>query len=149
MSKPIFKKEHLKGYSVINGPGTYKLKVANTVNRDRIFGEGSSERYLVNLRAGFKSGLMACVEKMGNREVVDFSEVGQFFLTGAIWAKDVKNIEDLPTKGETVIATFDFKDFALVCVRITLIPRVEPETFDLDAVCRTRELFKNLLELKK
>ena len=35
----------------------------------------------------------------------------------------------MPTKGERVIATFEYVDFVLRCTSITLIPRKEPKIF--------------------
>ena len=141
----ILKKEHLRDYYLVSEPGTFIVKVTNTVKPEYLYDEGSKARYLVNLKVGTQKGFEACLSKMGNREIINFSEVKDCFLTGAIWDNDLDDIQKLPTKGEKVIATFDYVEDILKCISITLIPRKELQTFDLDALDASRKLFKSLL----
>jgi hypothetical protein len=51
----------------------------------------------------------------------------------------------LPVKGEKVIVTFDYVDDIMRCTSLSLIPREDLNTFDLNAYSQSRKLFKNLL----
>jgi len=143
----IMKKEHLRNYDVIPGPGTFVLKTANTVKPEYLYGDGAKSRYLVNLRAATIDGFERCLEIMGNNESVEMDKsVYNCFMSGSIWENDLPDITKLPNKGEEIIATFDYVDDILRCTALTLIPRRELDKFDLDAVCSSRKLFKNLLK---
>ena len=141
------KKEHLRNYDVIPGPGTFVVKVTNTVKPQYIHGEGSKSRYIVNLRAATMDGFELCVDLMGNNEISEMTkEMYRCFMSGVIWENDLDDISKLPMKGEQVIASFDYIEDVLRCTAITLIPRKKLDGFDLDAVCSSRKLFKSLLE---
>lgn len=144
MSAAIFKKEHLKNYQVVTGPGTFKVKVSNTVLPDYLYDEGDKARYLVNLRCGTTNNFKDCLEIMGNNEIISFDKIRHCFFTGAIWDNELFSIENLPTKGEEVIATFDYVDNILRCISITLIPRKQLENFDLNQHCNNRKLYLKL-----
>lgn len=142
MDEPIFKKEHLQLYQVLQTPGTYIVKVANTVKPSYLIEDGSKSRFIVNLRVATKDNLLSCLNILGNKEMIEFSKVKQCFTAGVIWYNQLDDIEYLPTKGENVIATFNDK---LQCESITLIPRKEMANFDLDAYNITKNLYEKLL----
>lgn len=133
-------------YSVIPGPGTFKIKVSSTVKPEYIYKEGSKARYIVNLRAATIEGFEKCLEIMDVDEYVPFIEVRGCFMTGAIWENDLDDLERLPIKGEEVIATFDYVEDVLRCTALTLIPRKRLSTFKLNNMCKNRKLFKEILE---
>lgn len=141
----IFKKSNLNFYSIIDKPGTYMVVAAGRVTENQYINDGSKSRYLVNLRVASLNGLEECLDIMGDSDSIPFRQVGHCFITGAIWENDVQNKLDLPTKGETVIATFDYVDSVMRCVSITLIPRVRLKTFDLESYNKSRNLLKNLI----
>jgi hypothetical protein len=139
---PVFKKEHLSLYQVLVKPGTYIVKVSNTVRPSYLIEDGSKSRFIVNLRIATRENLIACLNELGKNEVIEFSKVKQFFTSGTIWYNQLDDIEYLPTKGEAVIATFNEK---LQCESITLIPRKELTNFDLDAFNVTQNMYSKLL----
>lgn len=145
MSNAILKKTNLRNYEIIPRPGTYVVKVANSVKPDYLIEDGSKSRYVVNLRASTIEKLEECVGLMGRRDSVPFWTVRHCFLSGALWDNDLDDITRLPTKGEEIIATFEMKDEELLCTALTLIPRKQLDTFDLDAYCQSRKLLKSLL----
>jgi hypothetical protein len=140
---PVFKKDHLQLYQVLSKPGTYIVKVANTVRPHYLIEDGSKSRYIVNLRVATKDNLLECLKVLGVNEAIPFDQVKQFFTSGTIWYNQLDDIEYLPTKGEAVIATFNDK---LQCESITLIPRKELTNFDLDAYNVVKNMYKNLLD---
>lgn len=140
---PIFKKDHLQLYQVLTKPGTYIVKVSNTVRPSYLIEDGSKSRFIVNLRVATKDNLVACLKELGTDEMIEFSKVKQYFTSGTIWFNQLDDTEDLPTKGENVIATFNDK---LQCESITLVPRKELQNFDLSAFNVTQNLLRNLLE---
>jgi len=140
---PIFKKEHLQLYQVLSKPGTYIVKVANTIKPSYLIEDGSKSRFIANLRVATKENLIACLKELGNNEAVEFSKVKQFFTSGTIWFNQLDDLEELPTKGEAVIATFNDK---LQCESITLVPRKELTNFDLNAFNVTQNMYAKLLD---
>jgi hypothetical protein len=145
MSEAIFKKEHLRNYKVIPGPGTFMIKVSNTVKPEYLYEDGAKSRFIVNLRCATVEGFEDCLSLMKTNEVAPFDLVRDCFMSGAIWENDLDDLTKLPIKAEEVIATFDYVDDILRCVALTLIPRKELNNFDLDAHCRSRKLFLNLI----
>jgi hypothetical protein len=144
MTGATLNKSNLKNYYVVSEPGTHIVKSANSVNPDFVYDEGSKARYIVNLRVATIDGFQECLEIMGNKNIIQFKEVRSCFLSGAIWANDVECISHLPTKGENIIATFDYVDEVLMCTAITLIPREKLDRFDLNALDESRQLYKEL-----
>lgn len=108
--------------------------------------DGSKSRYIVNLKVSTTQKLQNCVKSMGNNEIVSFNAVKKYFISGVIWENEVNELIDLPSKGEEVIATFDYLDDELVCKSINLIPRRTLKTFDLKAIDLTRRLYKKLID---
>jgi hypothetical protein len=139
-------KKHLRNYKVISEPGAFIVQVANTTKPEYLIEDGSASRYLVNLRAATMEGFEKCLEAMGPREYILFSELYGCFATGAIWDKDLGDLTSLPVKGEEVIATFEMKDDQLMCTAITLIPRKALPEFNLDAMDKSRRLFTKLMK---
>lgn len=146
MSGAILKKEHLRNYKVINKPGTFMVKVANTVKPEYLYEDGSKSRFIVNLRCATLDGFEECLQLMGTNETVPFERVNKCFMSGALWESDIEDITVLPIKGEEVIATFDYVDEILRCTALTLVPRKELQDFDLNAHCKSRKLFLKLLK---
>ncbi len=144
MTGAVLKKSNLRNYYVVSEPGTHIVKAANSVNPDFVYDDGAKARYLVNLRVATAEGFQECIDILGNREIIQFKQVRECFMTGAIWANDIDDIKRLPTKGEDVIATFDYVGPTLMCTAITLIPRRKLDKFDLDVFDESRQLFKEL-----
>lgn len=145
MSVAVLKKSNLRNYQVIEEPGTYVVKVAHSIKPDYLYGEGSNARYIINLRVATTEGFEECLKLMGNYEIVEFKRVRNCFMSGALWENDLDDITRLPAKGEEVIAVFDYIDDRLLCTSLTLIPREKLPTFRLEDMCKSRQIFKELL----
>jgi hypothetical protein len=137
---PIFKREHLYLYQILK-PGTFLCKCATTVKPSYLINDGSKSRFIVNLRVASKEKLMEVLSILGHREECLFEEVKHCFCSGTLWFNQLEDIEFLPTKGETVIATFNNK---LQCESITLVPRKELSNFDLEAFTLSQKLLNNI-----
>ena len=127
--RELFSKDLLKHYKVIDGPGTYIVQVVNTVKPEYII-DDQYPRYIVNLRASTEEKLIHAVKILGTRARCAWHEVQDCFIPGVIWDKDLPDLELLPTKGESVIATYNMVDGVLRCVSITLIPRKSLRDFN-------------------
>jgi len=139
---PIFKKEHLNMYQILNKPGTFICKCANTVIPRYLIEDGNKSRFIVNLRIATKENLLEILGILGKRDECLFDEVKHLFISGTIWFNQLDDIECLPTKGESVIATFNEK---LQCESITLIPRKELNNFDISAFDISQNLLHDIL----
>jgi len=146
MKEPIFKKKSLGHYQVVEKPGTFMVKVANTVKPQSLYVNDGYPRYIVNLRAASKAGLERSLAALGSRDSCKFEDIRDNFIAGSIWQNEIDDTSLLPTKGETVIATYDMVEEVLRCVSITLIPRKTLEIFDLNAFNTSRKLFNDLLK---
>ncbi len=144
--EPVFKRDNLRLYQIIDEPGTYMVKAAGRVTENQYIEDGSKSRYLVNLRAASIEQLEECLDIIGEDSTIAFKFVSQCFITGAIWEGDIQNKLDLPTKGEVLIASFDYVDGIMRCTSITLIPRRRLQTFDPDAYDKSRNLLKGLMK---
>lgn len=142
MNEPIFKKEFLKTYLVVEEPGTYIVKSANSY----LLEDGDKTRYLLNLRAATIEGLEKCLSILGNRLSCPYSELNECFITGTLWENSVSDKSLVPAKGENVIATYDYNsEGVLWCVSITLIPRKTLEKFNPDSFNRAKQLFSKIM----
>lgn len=144
MNEPIFRKESLPLYSIIEEPGTYIVKVANTVLPKYLIEDNSKSRYIVNLRVGTIEGLEETLNILGNKQECAFHNIKHCFISGTLWENTIDDILVLPTKGENVIATFDYVDDIMRCISLTLIPRKTLKNFNPNAYNLSRALFKDL-----
>lgn len=145
MSRPIFNKSSLERYTIIPGPGTFVVKVANAVKPNYLIEDGSKSRYIVNLRCAPNNKFEECLEIFGRRDQIFFDDVRHCFSSGAIWDNELADIDLLPAKGEEILATFEEKEQGLLCVSLTLMPRRNLQHFDLSAYERSKQLLKALI----
>jgi hypothetical protein len=141
----ILKKKSLSDYQVLKEPGTYIVKVSTC---SKLYLKDDYPRYIVNLKVATNEGFEKCLKIMGNKEEISFFKVSDYFLSGVIWEKQIENESDLPVKNEEVVANFDYVDQDLKCVSISLLPREKLNKFQLDNICQSRKLLKNLLNGK-
>ncbi len=144
MNKAIFHLKLLSNYQVINGPGVHLVSIAYTVtNKNLILDD--HPRYLIPLRVITPAGLESIIQLLKTEtEKVPFELVRDKFMTGAVWFGDVIE-EDLPVKGERVLATFDLKDGKLLCTNIELLPREELDYVNINNLILFRKTLINLL----
>jgi len=137
--------EALANYQVVEKPGVYKVKVRYNINENHLYEEDSFPRYLVGLLASTKEDLMFASSLLEDRICINYTELSNKFMTGVIWENSVENISDLPVKGETVIATFDYVESRLVCTGIVQIPRIELKRFDISNYNKSIQLIKKMI----
>lgn len=137
----------LKNYQLVCKPGTFVVSVAYTVREINLI-LGDTPRYLVPLRAMTSESLAELIKMLDQTDdkTLLYPDIKHLFLYGALWCNenDLYAEEDLPIKGEKVIATFDYVDTdygkRLLCTHIELLPREELdyiEILQLDEFKRT------------
>lgn len=128
MGETRFSINHIDGYSVIDEPCTIVAKVTYSVKYRNIYRHDGHNRWIIPLRVVSKDNLEA-IKTMTEIGDVFYSDVSKLLVSGALWENQIKSDEDMPTKGERVIATFEYVDHILRCTNITLIPRKQPKIF--------------------
>lgn len=147
MSDAIFNLRLLKNYQVIDIPGTYTVTVSYTVTDKHLILD-EYPRYLVPLKVITYKGLSELTDIIDDETIhIPFQQVSNLFMTGALWANDI-DIENLPIKGEKVLASFNYVDNILRCVHIELLPRRELEYVNLDNLLLFRKTVNNLMNMK-
>jgi hypothetical protein len=125
----------LAHWQVVDKPGTFKVKVAANVKSEDVYVNDDYPRYLIPLRvirAADLQKITALLHEYGN---VPFSKIRPYTISGAIFANDIDlSDEELPVKGEEVLATFDYVDEKLMCTAIKLLPREELEYVNVEAM---------------
>lgn len=140
-----FHRKLLKHYLVIDQPGTYMVKVANSVLPQHLI-DDDHPRYIVNLRANTEENLVECLNILGLREECYWSEISHLSISGVIWDNDVDDLIKLPVKGENVIVTYDYnEDKVLQCKSITLIPRETLKNFNPKLYSKTTKILEELM----
>jgi len=146
MSEAIFKLDHLRHYQVINGPCSAIVRVGADV---RYLTADNNPRYLVNLNVILKESVDKIINRIGSQEQVNFNFVKDLFISGAIFKDKISSIEELPIKGERVIATFDYIENVMRCTHISTLPREQLKFVDLERLNKTQKLFAEIIKLKE
>jgi len=144
-NEPIFHLDLLKNYQVVDRPGTFIVSVAYDVTENSLYTKDDYPRYLIPLRVIRSSDLPKLVKFVKSHGVVPYRLVRHYFITGAIFENDGVDVNDLPTKGEKVVATFDYVDNVLRCTHIKLIDRDELEYVNFSAIDDLYALAEKLL----
>lgn len=135
----LFRKIWLNKYAVIEGPMS---KVALTVtSTPNLFDpdDGSSPRYIVNLKAILRSSLPELKEKFGKEEYIRAEELNKLFLSGTIWVNEGQKAV-VPMKGEEVLCNIGYvyssaeKEEVLRITGISVQPAVEAQKLDVSAM---------------
>jgi hypothetical protein len=141
----VFHSGLLNRYQLVNGPGTYIVRVAYTVSIKNMIMD-ATPRLLIPLKVITPDNLKLLIDILNEEDPVPFSRVGNLFLTGAIF-EDKIDYSNIPKHGDSILATFDYiDDNRLVCTHLEQLPREE-----LDYI-RAEELIKfnsKLLNLMK
>ena len=145
MSDAIFHLGLLRNYQLISKPGVYLVPVSYTVTDNNLILD-EYPRYIVPLRVIDGKNLLKITQILKEEtSIIPFDAVKKFFLSGALWATEV-DIDELPTKGEKVLATFDEKDGRLLCTNIELLPREELDYVNVDNLLEFRKTLLNLMK---
>ena len=141
----LFDINHLSNYAIVKEPCTIIVKCNSKLDFNNLYTADGYFRWLVNLKA-ISSKNLKYVKKMTSLKIdLDYNFIGPLLMTGAIWERQANNPMDLPTKGEDVIATFDYVEDKLMCIGITIIPRIKPELFTPYAdILKEIETFKKM-----
>ncbi|MCK5787714.1 MAG: hypothetical protein KAH32_01785 [Chlamydiia bacterium] len=140
MNEPLFKIEHLDRYKILDEPCTAIVDVRATIKSSTVI--NSSEAWFVPLRVVTKDN----IEILKEMRSVPYSELRDYFISGVLWA-DSANIEELPIRGEKIIASFDYIKGELRCVGLTQIPRKElPSFLAADLLNKLLDDFTNYIE---
>jgi hypothetical protein len=144
MSEAIFHLGLLRNYQVVSNPGVYVVTVAYTVTGDSLILDGHP-RYIIPLRVVDSKSLVDLVKLVKDEtKIMPFVAVRSYFISGVLWANTV-DIEELPVKGERVLAAFDEKNGKLRCTNIELLPREELDYVNVDHVLEFRKTLFNLM----
>jgi len=98
----LFRKEWIAQYAVIDGPMN---KVALTVtSTPQLYqpDDGSSPRYIVNVKAILRKDLAKLKERFGGADYIRADELNDLFLSGTVWVNEGQTPE-VPMKGEQVL----------------------------------------------
>ena len=135
----LFRKVWLNNYAVIEGPMS---KVALTVtSTPNLFDpdDGSSPRFIVNLKAILRSDLPELKEKFGKEDYIRADELNKLFLSGTIWKNEGQE-PVTPMKGEEVLCNIGFvyspaeQKEVLRITGISVQPAVEAQKLDVSAI---------------
>ena len=124
-----FKLEHLNRYAIISEPCTVMVRNNTRLQLDDIFTGDGHPRWVLNLKAISSENLAMVRCLIGTGEYLTYSEIGPLLMKGALWEEQIMQDSELPSKGEEVIAVFDYVEEILRCTNITLIPREQPRLF--------------------
>lgn len=145
----VFKLEHLDRYAIISEPCTLIVKNNSSVKMSDIFLEDSYPRWILNIKAisDFNLSLLKTLCSEGVQ--LSYADVGHLLMTGALWEEQVTNECDLPSKGEEMIAVFDWVKGVIMCTNLTLVPRRQPDIYlhsceTLDEINEFELIIKNM-----
>jgi len=139
-SNATFHIDLLRNYQVLDRPGTFIVTVAADVTESSLYTKDDYPRYIVPLRVIRGDDLIKLVSILNEYKTVQFAPIRKYFMSGALFANDIA-IEDLPAKGERVIATFEDKDNKLLCTHLKLIDRHSLDYVDVNAL---NEFYKTI-----
>lgn len=141
MSKVSMK--HFDKYAIVEKPCTLVIKNNSQLFYNRLYTKDGHPRWLLRLKAIHPANL-ELLEKLTEQGSIEYADINHLLIIGALWEEQVDNIDKLPVKGESVIATFDFVDKVLRCTNITLIPREIPKLYNY-----YQGVFNEIKELEK
>jgi len=128
-------KTFLNKFDIITREGATELVSLVTVTDSLLQGEDDKQRYFVPLRAirGELYDELLEILSETDDDYIDIEELYPYFHSGVIWAEKVVNKQDLPVKGEKVVATFEENDAGeLVCSGIVMIGKFRSSRFNFD-----------------
>ena len=141
MSEAIFNLDNLKNYQVVSKPCTAKVRVSSDVT---YLVTDNNPRYLVNLYVIDKNNIDEVVNRVGDK-TVNFSYVRDLFISGAIFADKISNVDELPRKYENVYASFDYINGVMRCTHISPVAREVLPMVDLERLDLTQRLFSDVM----
>lgn len=124
-----FRLEHLDRFAIVTEPCTIIVKNNSKVTMDDIYLADGKPRWILMLKAITDYNLALIQTLSKEQENITYSDIGHLLMKGAIWEEQILIESDLPSKGEEVIAVFDYVHDILMCTNITLIPRRQPKLY--------------------
>lgn len=98
----LFRKEWLNNYAVIDGPMSKVLLTVTSIPNLFDPNDGSSTRFIVNVKAILREDLPELKKRFGNADFIKADELNKLFLSGTIWVNEGQT-PDVPMKGEEVL----------------------------------------------
>lgn len=126
----VFDLMHLDKYAIISGPCTVIVQNNSSLKMTDLYSADGHNRWLLKIKA-ISAFNLALIKDLTNKKIqLTYNDVGHLLMTGALWEDQIDLPEDLPVKGENLIAVFDYVDDILRCTGITLIPRKKVPLFN-------------------
>lgn len=125
----VFDLMHLDKFAIIKEPCTVIIQNNSIVDFNGLYKQDGSNRWILNLKAITEFNLTLIKALVAQNLTLAYRDIGHLLLTGALWEDQVDKPEELPAKGENVIAVFDYVEDILRCTSITLIPRKKAELY--------------------
>lgn len=141
-----FEMSHLNRYAVISKPCTIIVKNNSKVAISDMYTTDGHNRWILNLMVITEFNLTLLKALTSSNVKLAYRDIGHLLMTGVIWEDQVHVDSDLPSKGEELIAVFDYVDEVLRCTNITLIPRRQPDLYlHSSEVANEIEEFENII----
>lgn len=141
-----FEMSHLNRYAIINKPCTIIVKNNSKVSVSDMYTTDGHNRWILNLMVISEFNLTLLKTLTSSNVKLSYRDVGHLLMTGVIWEDQVHLDSDLPSKGEELIAVFDYVEDVLRCTNITLIPRRQPDIYlHSSEVANEIEEFENII----
>lgn len=120
---------HLDKFAIIKEPCTIIVQNNSIIDYENLFKVDGHNRWLINLKAITEYNLDLLKQLTAKNLTLTYADMGHLTMTGALWEDQIEEPEELPAKGENLIAVFDYVDEILRCTNITLIPRKKAELY--------------------
>jgi len=142
-----FEMEHLDRYAILEKPCTIVVKNNSKLDYDVLYERDDHPRWILNIKAITRGNLELLKGLTDSNTPLTYYDMGHLLMTGVIWEEQIKGPSDLPSKGEEIIAVFDYVDEILRCTNITLIPRIQPDLYlHASAVVDEIREFENIIK---
>jgi len=147
MNQPIITKKTLENYLVIDQPCTAECTVAATVRPNHLI-NGTIPYYVVYLRVIRKTEYKRILKILDDLPYLDFIKYRSLFVTGVVFENQIKDGFNLPTKGEKVIVTFDYKRDKLWPKHVELKPAYQLQRLNIKEIHPLLDIFEEYLGVK-
>ena len=147
----VFNLMHLDKFAIIRKPCTIIVQNMSIINYENLYRMDGSNRWILNIKAITEFNLTLIKSLLVKNITLTYADIGHLLMTGALWEDQIEEPEELPAKGENIIAVFDYVDDILRCTNITLIPRKKAELYSpaeeiLGQIKEFEQLIKELNE---
>jgi len=125
----VFDLMHLDRFAIIKKPCTLIIQNNSIVDYTKLYKQDGANRWILNLKAITEFNLSLIKSLVDKKMTLAYKDIGHLLMTGALWEDQINKPEELPAKGENIIAVFDYVDEILRCTSVTLIPRKKADLY--------------------